>query len=759
MVSLISSYTQNLLIRHKISGYLLPLILFLLLAGCDQLTASEAPDIDVQSAFEEAGLTPLPTPTEAATPTSIPAGAEGIGLAYFRAWEVKDYLGMYSLLSPQSQSLVDSRSFVKFYEEMMDIASVQSISTQPLSARQEGERAEFGARVTWDSAVVGQISKDHVVELVFNDGRWGVVWDESLIIPEMEGGYRLYMDHRIPARANIYDIDGDALAYQGSLITLGIIPGRIEDEEGLLSALSEVLAMEAEEILLLYSSALPDWYVPIADVTDEVFQENYDLLNLFINAGLVTNDRLTRLYSEQGVAPHVIGYTGYIPAEEIEAYTSVGYRGDENVGLAGIESWGEDYLSGTRGGALSVVGPSGELIDVVAESDPRQARNVFVSFNAQFQSAVENALAEAIETHPLAEAGSVVVLDPSNGAVRAIASYPDYNPAIFDATRLDSETELFKVLNDPDQPLLNRATQGEYPAGSTFKIITFSAAVGSGSYEPSTRFTSTGSWNKLGDSFVKYDWREGGHGTISLSQALVVSCNSCFYDAGFNLDAEDPFIIPTTARQFGLGSPTGIVGIPENSGLIPDPDWKINNVGEGWVPGDSVNMAIGQGYVQVTPLQLARVIAAVANGGTLYRPTLIDRIGAGGGAPEESWPAEAQGELPLSDEHLQVIQESLRDVTSSASGTATHQFVRLPVPVAGKTGTAETVIDDSHAWFAGYAPAEPYTTLDGTEIEEPEIAIVVMIENSGEGSAVAAPIFRRIVELYYGIEPVTPFPW
>ena len=170
-------------------------------------------------------------------------------------------------------------------------------------------------------------------------------------------------------------------------------------------------------------------------------------------------------------------------------------------------------------------------------------------------------------------------------------------------------------------------------------------------------------------------------------------------------------------------------------------------------------MAIGQGFVQITPLQLARIVAAIANGGTFYRPTMIDRIGAGGGAPEESWPAEAQGELPLSDEDLQVMQNSLRDVASSASGTAAYQFTRLPVPVAGKTGTAETVIDESHAWFAGYAPAEPYTSLDGNEIEEPEIAIVVMIENSGEGSAVAAPIFRRIVELYYDIVPVTRFPW
>jgi penicillin-binding protein 2 len=733
----------------------LPLLAIIVIVSA----CSEVIPAPLQDTYEEATLTPLPSPTPEPTATSIPSGAEGIGLAFFRAWENSDYLGMYSLLSPQSQSLVDSRSFVRFYEEMMEIATVQSIETQPLSARQEGARAEFGARVTWDTAVVGQVSRDHVVELVFNDGRWGIVWDESLILPEMAGGYRLFMEHRIPARANIYDIDGDALAYQGSMITLGVIPGRIEDEEGLLDVLSQVLDETPEDIQFLYASALPDWYVPIGDITGETMQEYYDFLTPYIDAGLVTEERLTRLFASDGTAPHAVGYTGYIPAEEINQYTTQGYRGDEMVGLAGIEKWGENYLSGTRGGVLTVVGPSGELIATIQDSEPRQARSIYLSFDAQIQEAVEASLAEAIETHPLAEAGSIVVLDVETGAVRAMASYPSYNPNIFDSSRLNSEVELLRVLNNPKQPLLNRAAQGEYPAGSTFKIVTFSAGVGSGAYDPGTRFTSTGTWNKLGDSFVKYDWLEGGHGTISLSQALVVSCNSCFYDVGFNLDAIDPFILPSTARQYGLDSPTDIVGVPENNGLIPDPEWKLNNIGEGWVPGDSVNMAIGQGYVQITPLQLARIIAAVANGGTLFRPTLIDRIGSGGGAPEELWPAEAQGEVPVSDENLAVIQESLFAVANSAAGTASHQFVRLPVPVAGKTGTAETVIDDSHAWFAGYAPAAPYTLNDGSVIEEPEIAIVVMIENSGEGSDVAAPIFRRVVEHYYGINPVTPFPW
>jgi penicillin-binding protein 2 len=733
-----------------------PLILLFifLMVACQEIAPPP-----VEDSYLEATLTPLPTNSPPPTVTSIPGGGEGIGLAFFKAWEGKDYLGMYSLLSPQSQALVDSRSFVSFYEEMMRIATVQSIHTQPISARQDGERAEFSARITWQTAVVGTIVRDHTVELVFNQGRWGVVWNEGLVLPELKGGYRLHMEHRIPARANIYDINGRALAFQGTVITLGVIPGRIQDEPGLLNVLSQLLGKKPEDIRFLYAASLPDWYVPIGDVTGEQLQENYELVQPFIGNGLVTNDRLARLYSPQGIAPHIVGYTGYIPAERVDDYKAQGYRGDEQVGLAGVESWGEKYLSGTRGGILTVVGPSGEYISTVAQTDSRQARSIYTTIDAEFQAAVEQALAEAIESYPIGRAGSIIVLDVATGAVRAMASYPTYNPVIFDTIRVNADIELQQVLNNPGRPLVNRVAQGEYPAGSTFKIVTYAAGLNSGLYTPETRYTSTGSWNRLGDAFIKYDWREGGHGTVSLRQAVVVSCNSCFYDVGFNLDGLDPFLLPTVARQFGLGSRTGIEGLAEASGLIPDPDWKLEVIGEGWVTGDSVNMAIGQGFVQVTPLQMARIMAAIANGGQLMRPTVIDRIGAAAGAPEESWPAEAQSRIPLTEEQLQTLRDALRAVTNSSSGTATWVFENLGVPVAGKTGTAETVISEPHAWFAGYAPADFYTALDGTEHDRPEIAIVVMIENAGEGSAVAAPIFRRIVELYYGITPLKPLPW
>jgi penicillin-binding protein 2 len=734
----------------KLLKILFPLFLFL--AACGDVVTPP------QDSYVETTLTPLPTSTAQPTSTSIPDGAEGFALAFYRAWEGKDYLGMYSLLSPQSQALVDSQSFVSLYEEIMEIATVRSIHAQPLSARQEGGQAEFGVRVTWDTAAVGAITRDHVVPLTFGDERWGIVWDESLILPELEGGNRLQMEHRIPSRANIYDINGKGLAFQGTAITLGVIPGRIQDEAGLLNILSPLLGRTPEEIRAQYASALPDWYVPLGDITNEVMSTNYAALEPYIGSGLVTEDRFTRLYTPSGVAPHIIGYTGFIPAEQIDVYRAEGYRGDEQVGLAGVERWGESYLSGTRGGVLTVIGPNGEYLATIQEQEPKQARSVYTSFDMEFQAAVEQALEEALQSHPLAQAGSIVVMDVQTGAVRAMASFPDYNPVIFDSTRVNASEELTAVLNDPGRPLVNRATQGEYPPGSTFKIVTYTAAVNSDQYDPGSLYNSTGTWDRLGENFIKVDWREGGHGSVSLRQALTVSCNSCFYDVGYNLDFVDQNYLPQVARQFGLGLPTGIVGLVESAGLIPDPAWKLANQGEGWSTGDSVNMAIGQGFVLVTPLQMTRLIAAVANGGTLLTPTVIDRIGAGGGAPEEIWPVEGTSQIPLSEEDRNIVRDSLLAVANSDIGTATHILGNMPVTVAGKTGTAETVIGEPHAWFAGYAPAAPYTRSDGQVLNAPEIAVVVMIENSGEGSAVAAPIFRRIVELYYGLTP-TPFPW
>lgn len=730
----------------------IPFLLVLLLTACSLVPAPE-------DSYDLATLTPLTTAVLPGTPTPIPGGAEGIALTFFRAWENGDYLGMYSLLSPGSQALIDSQSFIDRYTEALDTADVTTVIAQPQAAYQEGDRATVQVRVTWQTAVVGDIVRDHAVELVYSQARWGVSWNEGLILPELAGGNRLVMQYRNPARANIYDSMGTALAFQGTAFTLGVVPGRITEEPGLLNVLSPLLNKSPEEIKELYAAAAADWLWPVGDISADVYQANYTILEPYLLSGaLQATQRLTRVYPEGSAEPHIIGYTGRIPAELYDVYATDGYLGDEIVGLAGVEAWGEDYLNGDRGGTLTVVGPAGETISTLAEFEPRQARSIYTTINAEFQSGVQQALTDAMLTHPQGFSGAIVVLEVNSGRVLAMASYPTYDPAIFDP--ISPSPNLGAVLTDPTQPLLNRATQVNFPPGSIFKIVTFSAGIASGLYTPETSYTSTGTWNRLGDAYIKRDWRTGGHGTVSLREALVVSCNSCFYDVGFNIDAVDQWLLPNTANAFGLGKPTNIVGIHEVPGFIGNPDWKINTYGEGWSTGDTVNMSIGQGFVDVTPLQIANIFAALANGGTLYQPTVIDRIGSGGGAPEELLPPEVLGQIPINAETLAAIQQSLFRVTTANNGTAVDKFAGLVVPVAGKTGTAEAAnFGLPHAWFGGYAPAGPYTLANGTVVTSPQIAVVVFAENAGEGSAVAAPIFRRVIELYYGITPLTPYPW
>ena len=732
-------------------GTIVVLLLFLAITAACGSTAA------LRDSRSDAPPTLTPSPTN--TPAPITEDPAGYARAFYRAWETGDYLGMYSLLTPTSQGLVDSASFIRRYEETMRTAGVSAVHSQFLASLREGDTSEFGVRVTLTSDVVGDLVRDHSVRLAYEGGRWGIVWDEGLILPELAGGNRLTLDARVPSRGNIYDAGGKALAYQGSAYELGVIPGRIQDEPGLLAALSEALGLTPEQIKEKYAAALPEWYVPVGVVAEEALQQYALSLEPYLDKGLATPKRRPmRLYSDTDSAAHVIGYMGAIPPEQLAEYQAQGFTGDEMVGIAGLEAWGEDFLNGERGGILSVVDPAGQVIDVVADREPQPARSIYTTLDLKFQAAVEQALADAVATHPAAEFGAVAVLDPSNGAVKALATWPTYDPKAFDPLRPDSAQVVGALLNDPGQPLLNRATQGAYPAGSTFKLVTYAAALNSGLYDADSRYSSTGSWSRLGEEFTKYDWLSGGHGTISLRTALVVSCNSCFYDAGYTIDGTDNTLLPRIAREFGLGQPTGIQGIAESAGLIPDPEWKLANIGEGWATGDAVNMSIGQGYVQVTPLQMANIAAAIANGGTLYRPTLVDRIGESPTSPEEMPEPHVNGALPLSAEQIAVIRESLWNVTHAGNGTATHRFVGMPVPVAGKTGTAEAPPGLPHAWFVGYAPAEPYTTLDGRLVETPELAIAVVLEHAGEGSDVAAPLFRRVVELYYGIEP-TPFPW
>ncbi|NDJ54710.1 MAG: hypothetical protein GYB68_16705, partial [Chloroflexi bacterium] len=506
-------------------------------------------------------------------------------------------------------------------------------------------------------------------------------------------------------------------------------------------------------VRLIYVGRPGDGSVAIGVVYAAVFQQ-YATRLLSFQPALNFEDKVGRRYYNV-LAPHVLGYVGFIQEEQCAAYEERGYRCDELIGQAGLEQWGESYLAGTRGGELNLWTATGNFVLQVAAKEAEPAQSIYTTLDRDLQAAVQDALEEAYQVGGptwVQEAGgaAVVVLDVNSGAVLAMASFPHFDPNALHPFNghpyAVNGNYLADVLNQPLRPLLNRAAQSAYPAGSVFKVVTATAGLESGLFPLDYIHNSTGIWCELGPTDCRNDWNEDGFGPINLCQALTASSNTFFYQVGYDLGNEEMGLLAEEAREYGYGAATGIE-IDEQSGSIPDP-FGLTSDGRQFSVPDNVNLAIGQGDVLVTPLQVALMMATVANGGTVYEPHLVDRIGLIGEEPSVVTQPQVIREMSLDPELLATIRECLNLVTSDpVLGTAEWRLGSLPIDVAGKTGTAQVSGTlQPNAWFAGFAP-----------YDEPEIAVAVLVENGGQGSAVAAPIFRRVVEAYLGL-PLSRYP-
>jgi penicillin-binding protein 2 len=459
---------------------------------------------------------------------------------------------------------------------------------------------------------------------------------------------------------------------------------------------------------------------------------------------LVSDYSSPRFYFDNGIAPHAVGYVAAISAEDLEKYRRNGYLQGELVGQRGLEQWGEPYLLGKRGGTLYVRNAQDQPIEKLADVPSLPAQAITTTLDMNFQEGVQQAIQGF--------RGAVVVLERDTGRVLAIASAPSFDPNAFTPGNYNAFSQLADISSDPNQPLFNRATEGQYPLGSVFKIITISAALQSGVYTPETTYQCGYHFTEV-PGLLLNDWtwdhfQQDGttqpSGLLTLPQGLIRSCNPFFWHIGLDLYNRGlTKAVSDMARGFGLGSPTGITGMNEASGNIPDPESQV----------DAVNNAIGQGQTLVTPIQVADFVAAVGNGGTLYVPQIVERIGAPGQTPSFEFQPKVRGTLPISPENLQVVQQAMVGVIKSQKprGTAEYTFRGMSIPIAGKTGTATSNTIVPHAWFAGYTFAE--------NPDKPDIAIAVVCENQGEGADFAAPIFRRVIELYFYGAPRRLYPW
>ena len=690
------------------------------------------------------GISYTPTPLPTAPVTIIPApDAQAAMRVYMDAFKAEDYAAMYALLAKSSRDAITQDDFAKRHRDALNSMSAKSFDYEVTSSLLSPYNAQVAARVAYHTVLVGDITRDIVARMNLEEGAWKVQWDESLIMAELLGGNVLVMDYDIPARGDVYDRSGNPLVTQADTFAFGITPGQINFDivNTLVTELSKLCGIYPDDIVKAYTAAGADWYLPMCEGT----KEEAERLLAINPGGLVVTPYNTRYYHHQGLASQITGYTLSIPPEELDAYRRMGYRGSERVGQAGIEKWAEDYLAGQHGGRLYVSNPAtGQIITALGQSDPQPASSVYLTIDSNMQFYAEYVLRDFV--------GAIVVLERDTGRVLAMASSPTFDPNLFDPLNINSGYQLNSVLNDARQPFVNRAAQEQYPLGSVFKVITFSAGLESGLYLPETTYDCQYDFTELQQygGPVLHDWtwdhcqdniRLGlfcdtsstmPSGLLNYSEGLMRSCNPYFWHIGLDLFNNNRAAdIMNMAHAFGLGAPTGIDQIAESPGQILTP---VN-------PIEATNQAIGQGDVLVTPLQVASFIAAVGNGGTLYRPQVVEKIQPIEGPAIVTFKPEARGTLPLRADNLLLLQDALKSVVENPRGTANFRLRGLTIPVAGKTGTAETG-GVPHAWFAGY-------TMNQVNSNMPDIAIAVVIEDQGQGSDYAAPLFRAMVETYY----------
>lgn len=655
---------------------------------------------------------------------------------FLAAWKAEDYAKMYSFLTSVSKDARSEIDFANLYKDTADNLTLDKIDYSVLSVLTNPASAQVNYKVDFKTIMFGVLSREMVMNLNLEKGEWRVQWEDGMIMPELRGGNRLALDSTAPGRANIYDNRNDAIVAQADAVALGIVPGEIvpDQESTLLDELANLTDNSPDNIRSLYKNAGADWYIPVGEASADAVQKRYNVLSGL--GGLRMTPFRSRYYYAGGIAPQATGYVLSIPAEESEQYKRRGYQGNEKIGYSGLEKWGESYLAGSHGASLYVVDSQGIRVTRLAQVEAQPAQSIYTTVDQNLQLAAQKSL--------VGFRGAVVVLERDTGRVLAMASSPGYDPNLFEPANQNSVL-LNQLLQDTEQPLLNRAAQGLYPLGSVFKIITMAAALESGLYTKDYTYDCGYYFTELpGDPLTDWtlEFKANPSGKLTLPEGLMRSCNPFFYHIGLGLFRQNrPNDVANMARGFGLGSDTGIGQVAEASGNVENP---VDD-------GAAVQQAIGQGTLQVTPLQVADFIAAVGNGGTLYRPQLVEKISTPDGTPSFTFKPEVRGKLPVSAENLQIIEDAMRSVVANPRGTAYYTFTGFSIPVYGKTGTAQNPGEKPHAWFGGYTQVN--------NPNKPDIAAVVLVENAGEGSEWAAPIFRRMIEVYFYGKAERKFPW
>jgi len=542
-----------------------------------------------------------------------------------------------------------------------------------------------------------------------------------------------------PLRGLIMDRNGVVLVDNKPSFDVLYIPTKNKGNELSVERLKELY--KSRSLDFSYDqSALEDvkLYLPIK-LEKNVSMEKVALVetNALNLPGIYIDVSPVRLYLDGEILAPIIGYTGEISREDIEKSNDKYAYGDV-LGKHGLEKFFDPYIRGRRGAELVEVNVHGKEIKNLGKIDPASGYNMVLTIDSELQKAAWQALE--------GRAGSAVVLDTRDGSVLAMVSSPSFDPNLFNSGISNEQWD--ELQNNPFAPLSNKAISGQYPPGSTYKLIVAAAALEEGVITPDTKVLCKGSFT-LGNRTYRC-WNKHGHGYVDLHKAIVESCDVYFYTVGKMLGVDT---IAKYARLFGLGEAAGIDLPGEKSGLVPTKDWKLKRKKSAWQIGETISISIGQGFDLVTPLQLANAFSAFANGGTLWKPYLVKYIESTDGKIYKEFLPEKKGELKLSSKTVEILNSALWGVVNEPGGTG-HAASLPGRDVCGKTGTSQVMglpadekarrrkilgaFQKDHALFACFAP-----------LKNPEIAVAVILENAGGGGAVAAPVARRILSAYF----------
>jgi len=549
---------------------------------------------------------------------------------------------------------------------------------------------------------------------------------------------RIRLQNIDPPRGLIYDRNGHVLVENRPSFDVSITlndAGKVADT---IKKVSEHLDVPHEELLLKlkhrkYLSA----YKPILLKQDigrnalaSIEAHKYRL------PGITVNVKLRRHYLNVQDAAHLIGYLSEISSAELAGKKYPGRRRGDFIGKYGAEKAYENYLRGTRGGRQVEVNANGQVVRVLKTVTAKPGHNIYLT--------IDHALQEKAESILRGVAGAAVAMEPDSGRILALASSPSFNQNYF-AVGMSHE-QWDTLISNPFRPMENKAIQGEYPPGSTYKIITAIAGFEEGIIDESTQVFCPGSY-RFGNRTYRC-WKKGGHGQVEIRKAISESCDVYFYKVGELLGVDR---LAWYAKASGLGTPTGINLDKEAKGLIPTAAWKKKRTGVPWQKGETLSVAIGQGFNLATPLQMVGMTAAIANGGTRYKPLILDAIKTPDGRVLHQAEPEVIGKVPVSEATLKIVKTGLWEVVNSEHGTARGSRL-ADIEVSGKTGTSQVIsrkTDDEdeekdrpahhrpHAWFVAYAPSE-----------NPVIAVAVLVEHGEHGSSAAAPVAGELIKTY-----------